>query len=75
MEILMTDNLKDLAQLVHDARGPLNKISMNAELVKLVLENNLPKEKALVALQAIINNCQECSAHLQVISALGKETG
>jgi signal transduction histidine kinase len=72
MEILMIDNNKDLAQLVHDARGPLNKISMNAELVKLVLENDLPKEKALQALQAIINNCQDCSAHLQAISALGK---
>ncbi|KXI28071.1 histidine kinase [Paraglaciecola hydrolytica] len=68
----MTDNIKDLAQLVHDARGPLNKISMNAELVKLVLENDLPKEKALQALQAIIKNCQDCSTHLQAITALGK---
>ncbi|WP_340677397.1 histidine kinase [Paraglaciecola sp.] len=68
----MTDDNKDISQLVHDARGPLNKISMNAELVKLVLENDLPKEKALQALQTIINNCQECSAHLQAISALDK---
>lgn len=69
----MTEANKDLAKLVHDARGPLNKISMNAELIKLVLENNLPKEKAMHALQAIINNCQDCSAHLQAISVFDKE--
>ena len=66
----MTEGSKSLAQLVHDARGPLNKISMNAELIKLVLENDLPKDKAMQALQAIINNCQDCSTHLQAISAL-----
>ena len=66
----MTEGSKSLAQLVHDARGPLNKISMNAELIKLVLENDLPKDKAMQALQAIINNCQDCSSHLQAISTL-----
>jgi signal transduction histidine kinase len=73
MEILMTEANKDLAKLVHDARGPLNKISMNAELIKLVLENDLPKEKAMQALQAIINHCQDCSSHLQAISTFDKE--
>jgi len=69
----MTDANNNLAKMVHDARGPLNKISMNAELIKLVLENDLPKEKAMQALQAIINNCQDCSTHLQAISVFDKE--
>jgi signal transduction histidine kinase len=56
--------------LVHDARAPLNRISMNAELIKLVLENDMPKDKALSALEKIINNCQQCSVSLQKIADL-----
>ena len=40
---------------------------MNAELIKLVLENDMPKEKALEALNKIISNCQQCSESLQKI--------
>lgn len=58
---------KPLNELVHDARAPLNRISMNAELIKLVLENDMPKEKALEALNKIISNCQQCSESLQKI--------
>ena len=57
-----------LNKLVHDARAPLNRISMNAELIKLVLENDMPVEKALAALDKIIVNCQACSDSLQLIS-------
>ncbi|EHM3366432.1 TPA: hypothetical protein ACN18G_005194 [Escherichia coli] len=32
---------QDLAQVIHDVRKPLNRISMQAELIKLVLENDL----------------------------------
>ncbi|ALS33916.1 hypothetical protein PNIG_a3067 [Pseudoalteromonas nigrifaciens] len=59
---------KPLNELVHDARAPLNRISMNAELIKLVLENDMPKEKALDALNKIIANCQQCSESLQTIT-------
>jgi signal transduction histidine kinase len=59
---------KPLRELVHDARAPLNRISMNAELIKLVLENDMPKEKALDALNKIITNCQQCSESLQLIT-------
>ncbi|ALQ09690.1 MULTISPECIES: histidine kinase [Pseudoalteromonas] len=57
-----------LNKLVHDARAPLNRISMNAELIKLVLENDMPKQKALEALDKIILNCQQCSESLQNIT-------
>ena len=59
---------EQLNKLVHDARAPLNRISMNAELIKLVLENDMPKEKALDALNKIITNCQQCSESLQKIT-------
>jgi signal transduction histidine kinase len=57
-----------LNKLVHDARAPLNRISMNAELIKLVLENDMPKQKAIEALDKIILNCQQCSESLQNIT-------
>ncbi|ATC83257.1 hypothetical protein PAGA_a3062 [Pseudoalteromonas agarivorans DSM 14585] len=41
---------------------------MNAELIKLVLENDMPKDKALAALDKIISNCQQCSESLQNIT-------
>ena len=62
------NNNESLRKMVHAARAPLNRISMNAELVKLVLENDMPKQKALEALNKIIANCQQCSEHLQEIS-------
>ncbi|MDN3432158.1 MULTISPECIES: histidine kinase [unclassified Pseudoalteromonas] len=64
----LTKQIKSLNELVHDARAPLNRISMNAELIKLVLENDMPVEKALAALDKIIVNCQACSDSLQLIS-------
>lgn len=54
-----------LAQQIHDIRKPLNRISMQAELIKLVLENNLPPEQAIQAVDKILQSCQDCSQLLQ----------
>jgi signal transduction histidine kinase len=54
--------------LIHDVRNPLNRISMQAEMVKLVLEQDMPKEKALAALDKILVACQDTSAALQVLA-------
>ncbi|MGY0582599.1 MAG: histidine kinase [Paraglaciecola chathamensis] len=54
--------------LIHDVRNPLNRISMQAEMVKLVLENDMPKEKAIAALDKILIACQDSSAALQKLS-------
>ena len=59
---------KNVRRLIHDARGPLNQISMNAELIKLIVENDMPKEKAIAAVDKIISACQDCSEKLQLIS-------
>jgi len=54
--------------LIHDVRNPLNRISMQAEMVKLVLENDMPKEKAIAALDKILAACQDSSAALQKLA-------
>ncbi|MFQ3234560.1 MAG: signal transduction histidine kinase [Paraglaciecola sp.] len=54
--------------LIHDVRNPLNRISMQAEMVKLVLEQDMPKEKALAALDKILVACQDSSAALQILA-------
>lgn len=54
-----------LAQQVHDIRKPLNRISMQAELIKLVLENDMPPDKAIEAVDKILQSCQNCSQLLQ----------
>ena len=59
-----------LRTLVHDARAPLNRISMNAELIKLILENDMPKDKALLALDKIINNCHNISVSISCVVAI-----
>lgn len=68
VKIMSSSEDTSVNKLVHDARSPLNRISMNAELIKLVLENDMPKEKGIQALDKIINACQECSTTLQTIS-------
>lgn len=64
----MSQSDNNINQLIHDTRGPLNRISMQAELVKMVLENDMPKEKALAAVSKIIIACQDCSKSLQDIT-------
>ncbi|MEJ6122619.1 hypothetical protein MT390_12200 [Vibrio sp. 2-Bac 85] len=59
---------KKINELIHDARAPLNRISMQAEMIKLVLENNMPIEKALEAADKILISCQQCSESLEYIA-------
>ena len=61
-------NVAELAKQVHDIRKPLNRISMQAELIKLVLENNLPPQKAIEAVDKILQSCQDCSQLLENLS-------
>jgi len=41
---------------------------MQAELIKMLLENDMPKDKALTAVNKIIMACQDCSKSLQEIA-------
>ena len=67
-EIKVKKENTDINQLIHDTRAPLNRISMQAELIKMVLENDMPKEKAIDAVTKIIIACQDCSKSLQDVT-------
>ena len=60
-----------LDRLVHDARGPLNTISVNAEVARLLIQKSAPPEGILAAMQNILRECQRCNEILQLI---GNET-
>lgn len=61
---MTNDELAQLQVFVHDARKPLNRISMQAELVKMALNGDVPADKALLALDKIIVSAKDCSAKL-----------
>lgn len=48
-------------QLLHDARGPLNTISINAEVASLLLQRSAPTDEVTVALSNILRECQRCN--------------
>jgi signal transduction histidine kinase len=56
-----------LDRLVHDARGPLNTISVNAEVARLLIQKSAPPEGVLAAMQNILRECQRCNEILQMI--------
>lgn len=61
----MTKVSEQLDDKAHDIRKSLNRISMQAELIKLVLENELDKAEAITAVNKILQACQDCSEQLQ----------
>lgn len=73
----MGDSMKEeefarLSVYVHDARKPLNRISMQAELVKMALNGDVPADKAMAALDKIISSAKDCSHTLsEMTSELG----
>ena len=54
-------------RLVHDARGPLNTISVNAEVARLLIQKSAPPDGVLAAMQNILRECQRCNEILQMI--------
>ncbi|MBU2887868.1 histidine kinase [Gilvimarinus agarilyticus] len=65
---------EDVKKLIHDARNPLNNISVNAELGKLTLETINDKEKAMAIFDTIVNECKRCSQSLDVLSSYLKDS-
>ncbi|UTF59767.1 histidine kinase [Gilvimarinus sp. DA14] len=61
----MDDNYR---KLIHDARNPLNNISVHAELSKLALQTSADIDKAVASLDVILTECQRCSATLQQLA-------
>jgi signal transduction histidine kinase len=67
---------EELDRRIHNIRGPLNTISMNAELGKLRIDNGDPPEKILKALNTIVLQCTACADELEALrSYLLRESG
>ena len=58
---MTSEEFSRLSVYLDDARKPLNRISMQAELVKMALNGDVAPEKALAALDKIISSAKDCS--------------
>tara|TARA_A200000113_G_scaffold175489_1_gene160659 strand:+ start:2026 stop:2250 length:225 start_codon:yes stop_codon:yes gene_type:complete len=69
---MTSEEFSKLSVFVHDARKPLNRISMQAELVKMALNGDVAPETAIAALDKIISSAKDCSHTLtEMTSELG----
>lgn len=50
-----------LSKLRHSFRNHLNNIAINAELIKLVLEQDKPKDMALTSIEKILDEIKLCA--------------
>lgn len=57
--------MSDLNQQIHDIRKPLNIISMQAELIKMLAESSQNSAKVEASANKIIQNSKHCSELLQ----------
>ena len=56
-----------LETVIHDARKPLNNISMQAELLKLMIDNAADPAEIKQLAEQIIKASKECSAIMQTL--------
>ncbi|MEI5639187.1 MULTISPECIES: histidine kinase [unclassified Pseudoalteromonas] len=69
---MSNEQRSELEHLIHDARKPLNQISMQAELVKLMATEPASSAKVQEAADKIIAASKNCSGLLQAILEQGK---
>lgn len=48
----------------HALRNMLNNITMNAELVKLQLQQSMPADQVMVSVDKMLNQCKHCASYL-----------
>jgi len=54
--------VEELNKIIHDLRNPLNNISINAELAKLLVEQGGEKQRIIAAIEQIMLQCVSCSS-------------
>ena len=59
------DDPTELQRLIHNVRGPLNSISMNAELGKMYIQEGKAPDSVMKTLDTIVRHCTACSAGLE----------
>lgn len=67
--------MSDLPQKIHDIRKPLNTISMQAELIKMLTEASESAPQLAAAANKIILNSKQCSEMLQDLFELIETQG
>ncbi|NOU50610.1 histidine kinase [Pseudoalteromonas sp. JBTF-M23] len=60
----------ELEEIAHDARKPLNHISMNAELLKIMVDKSISPEEIKKIADQIILSTKECSNTIQKMTKL-----
>lgn len=60
----MMSEKEDLAKVRHQIRNQLNNITMNAELVKLQVQQSMPSDKVLPSIERLLNECKRCGEYL-----------
>lgn len=63
----MSDS-SDLSAFRHRLRNQLNNITMNAELVKLQVQQSSPPEKILLSVERMLSECKECGEYLNSLT-------
>ncbi|NDW22242.1 hypothetical protein [Alteromonas hispanica] len=71
---MTNEEFSKMSVYVHDARKPLNRISMQAELIKMALNGDIPTQKAVDALDKIIASSKDCSNTLSEMTSELSET-
>lgn len=71
---MTNEEFSKMSVYVHDARKPLNRISMQAELIKMALNGDIPTQKAVDALDKIIASAKDCSNTLSEMTSELSET-
>jgi signal transduction histidine kinase len=59
--------MDNLNERIHDIRKPLNNISMQAELIKMIAEASADDPKLTASADKIIQNAKLCSEMLQAL--------
>ncbi len=60
---------EETRKLIHDIRNPLNNISVNAELGKLLLERTGDINRAKEIFAIILEECKACSSELDKLKS------
>ncbi|CAH9063568.1 hypothetical protein PSECIP111951_02928 [Pseudoalteromonas holothuriae] len=59
------ENKQSVETVIHDARKPLNHITMNAELLKIMVDKSISPEDIKKVAEQIIVSAKECSETMQ----------
>ncbi len=63
-------NSSEISEVRHRLRNQLNNITMNAELVKLQIQQSTPPEKVLLSVERMLSECKACGEFLNSLTDL-----